>query len=234
MPHVRSVTEVKVYQPKTDVLPRLISITALGTVPTSGWTHIRLSPRFYAVEPSDGIWDFDLIGDEPIGIVLQVIVPVSAHTVVHAPRWFKGVRVHAQTNSIEAPPETVPAGTTEFRLSEPKLAGHVIVKRDLASYDDSIQPTGGTKFDPWPHFEMKKLHHNLVLIIEGPDEAQIKDCVAKAIAAGLIAAIVAACVTLGAALPTATAALIKVLTACLGRGFTVKIEDQSHWEYWWT
>lgn len=73
-----------------------------------------------------------------------------------------------------------------------------------------------------------------VLIVEGPDEAHIRDCINKAIAAGLIAAIIAACATLGAALPAAIAAFVKALGLCLGAGFTVKVEDQSHWVYWWT
>ncbi|MDP2372451.1 hypothetical protein [Reyranella sp.] len=234
MAHVRSVTGVTAHILKPDKLPGFISIMALGDVPTTGWTHIRLSPWFYIVPPADGMWDFDMIGDEPMGFVGQVILPVSAHTVVPAPDWCKGVRIHAATNKIAARLESLPVTTAEFR--EPKAAGkgNVIVRRNLASYDDSIQPTGATRFDPWPHFEMKKLHHNLVLIVEGPDEAHILDCINKAIAAGLLAAIVAACATLGAALPAAISAFMKALGLCLGAGFTVKVEDQSHWVYWWT
>lgn len=234
MAHVRSVSGVTAHILKPEGLHGFISILALGDVPTTGWTHIRLSPRFYIVPPADGMWDFDMIGDEPMGFVGQVVLPVSAYTVVPAPGWCKGVRVHAATNDIAARLESAPVTTAEFREPKAVKAGNVIVRRDLASYDDSIQPTGATKFDPWPHLEMKKLHHNLVLIVEGPDEAHIRDCINKAIAAGLIAAIIAACATLGAALPAAISAFMKALGLCLGAGFTVKVEDQSHWVYWWT
>ena len=234
MAHVKSVSSVKAHILKLEGFHGFISITALGEVPTTGWKHVRLSQRFYIVPPADGIWDFDMIGDEPTGIVGQVILPVSAHTVTPAPGWCKGVRVHAASNALEARLESAPITTAEFREPKAITKGNVIVRRDLASYDDSIQPTGATKFDPWPHLEMKKLHHNLVLIVEGPDEAHIRDCINKAIAAGLIAAIIAACATLGAALPAAIAAFMKALGLCLGAGFTVKVEDQSHWVYWWT
>src|SRR5687768_7526866 len=51
-------------------------IATAGKVATSGWTNVRLSPRFYVMPPKDGIWDFDLIGDPPAGIVLNVVLPV--------------------------------------------------------------------------------------------------------------------------------------------------------------
>jgi hypothetical protein len=212
----------------------LAAITANGEVPTTGWTDIRLSPRYYAIAPKDGIWDFDLIGDAPTGIVGQVVLPVVAHSVVHLPSWCKGVRVHSKTNSIEAsfvPKSTVLAETPTPAAFAP---GHIIVQQHLISYDDSIQPTGRTKFDPLPHFEMKKLHHDLVLIVTGPDEARIRACIQRAIGEGLLAAIVAAVATLGAALPAAIAAFIASLEGCLGSSFEVRVENQSHWEYWWT
>jgi hypothetical protein len=218
-----------------DPFDSLMSVTAVGKVPTTGWTGIRLSPYFYITPPADGIWDFDFIGDAPSGIVGEVVLPVSAHSVVRHPKWCKGVRIHAARNTAEAR-----LAHAEGKLHEADSqamvtkAGHVIINQHIASYDDSFQPTGATKFDPWPHIQMKKLHHDLTLVVEGPDEARIRDCINKALAAGLIAAIVAACATLGAALPAAISAFLKMLTACLGSGFTVRMEDRSHWEYWWT
>ncbi len=65
----------------------------------------------------------------------------------------------------------------------------MVVRQNLASYDDSIQPTGtihwkndGPFGTPAPHVEMKKLHHDLVLTVEGPDEDRIRDCIRKAAA----------------------------------------------------
>jgi hypothetical protein len=211
----------------------LVAVTATGEVPTTGWTDIRLSPRYYAVPPRDGFWDFELIGDPPGGIVGTVVLPVVAHIVLPCPKWCTGVRVHAH-NSVEASllPKPFAQAPEPSRIAFPK--GHVIVQQHLASYDDSIQPTGRTKFDPWPHFEMKKLHHDLVLIVSGPDEAKIRTCINQAIAAGLLAAIIAAISTFGAALPAAISAFIASLEGCLGNSFSVRIENQSHWEYWWT
>lgn len=211
----------------------LVAITATGEVPTTGWTHIRLSPHYYLVPPHDGFWDFDLIGDEPHGIVGSVVLPVVAHIVEPCPKWCTGIRVRAH-NSVEASLEPKPFAATAVPKFRAPPAGHVIVQQHLASYDDSIQPTGRTKFDPWPHFEMKKLHHDLVLIASGPDEARIRSCINKAIAAGLLAAIIAATATLGAALPAAISAFLASLESCLDHSFTVRIENQSHWEYWWT
>ena len=211
----------------------LISVTATGEVPTTGWTHIRLSPHYYIVPPRDGFWDFDLIGDEPTGIVGQVVLLVVAHAVLPFPNWCTGVRVHAH-NFVEASFVPKPFVLAAAPVKKALAPGHVIVQQHLASYDDSFQPTGNTKFDPWPHAEMKKLHHDLVLIVSGPDEARIRSCINKAVAAGLLAAIVAAISTLGAALPTAISAFLAELESCLGNSFSVRIENQSHWEYWWT
>jgi hypothetical protein len=219
-------------------LHELLSINATGEVPTTGWTNLRLTPRYYVTPPRDGLWDFDFVGDRPQGIVGQVVLPVSAHTVTFAPQWFKGVRIHSATNSVEALParHNPPLILSEPDVAgaSPAVAGHVIHRQTIASFDDSIQPTGRTKWDPWPHLEMKKLHHELELVVEGPDEAQIISCIKKAAAAGLIAAIVAAFVTGGAALPAAISAFLTELERCLGNKFSARVDNHSHWVYWWT
>jgi hypothetical protein len=79
---------------------------------------------------------------------------------------------------------------------------------------------------------MKKLHHDLVLTIEGPDEGKIRECLAKAAAAGLIAGIAAAIATGGLGLQAALSAFLSALLDCLGGAYTARIEDQSHWIYW--
>lgn len=237
MAHVRSVTSVLANVIKLPApLAEQLVVVAQGEVPTTGWTHIRLSPRYYVTPPADGVWDFDLIGDEPTGIVATVILPVTAEIIVPHPAWCTGVRVHAATNNMTAKVHALTAvARTPTAAAKAALApGHVIYRQVIASFDDSFQPTGRTKFDPWPHIEMKKLHHELELIIEGPDEQKIRDCVTRAAAAGLIAAIVAAFATGGAALPAAISAFLAALESCLGNSFTVRIENHSHWVYWWT
>lgn len=112
-----------------------------------------------------------------------------------------------------------------------------LVDNVIASFDDSFQPTGRVKADPWPHIEMKKLKHRLRLIIEGPDdgEAVARDCLSKAIAAGLIAAVATAFLGVGLGATTAAwEAAQKMLLGCLGSKFSVKIDDDTEWETWWT
>lgn len=241
MSHIMQVDAVNCFKTFTEFNPSVLFITADGRVSSSGWTAPRLSPRFYIAPPADGIWDFDFYADAPTGIVLPVLLPVSASTFTEAPSWLKGVRVHAQNNAIEQTSfdaaKATPAQPLQAAGQMKAAAGAMaaaIVTMDLAVYDDSFQPTGASKFDPWPHFEMKKLRHHLTLTVTGPDEAKIRSCINQAIGAGLIAAIAAAYATGGLGLSAATSAFLASLTSCLGNGFDARIDDRSHWIYWWT
>lgn len=112
-----------------------------------------------------------------------------------------------------------------------------LVSDVIGSYEDSWQPTGNTKIEGWSvHFEMKKLVHKLILIVEGPDDgmAAARAAVNQAAAAGLVAAISAVFLTGGAALALAEEAVIASLTASLGGAFQVRVDNDSHWEFWWT
>ena len=40
-------------------------VHAVGNVPTSGWSGLRLSPRYDAKPPADGRWDFEFQADPP-------------------------------------------------------------------------------------------------------------------------------------------------------------------------
>lgn len=218
----------------------LLEIAALGEVTTTGWTHPRLSPVYYVTPPADGVWDFEFHADPPSGVVAPVIRPVGALFLGPAPEWCKGVRIHAATNNVEDSARRADRlEATPWATPSAVADGRVIVNQTLAAYDDSIQPTGtihwkndGPFGAPMPHIEMKKLHHELVLTIEGPDEDSIRDCICKATAAGLIAAIVAAIASGGGALHAAISAALATIERCLGDGFSVRISDRSHWIYW--
>ena len=103
----------------------------------------------------------------------------------------------------------------------------VLHDHSIASLDDSQQPTGTIHWTqsgglipvPVSHVEMKKLHHELRLVINGPDGADVSACVNQAAFAGLLAGLVAAYVTGGAGIPAAEAAAITTLTNCLGNTF---------------
>ena len=237
---VQTVDEAKVLSAPIGVGRQLV-VFARGTVPTSGWTSPRLAPRVYISPPADGLWDFDFYADPPAGIVLDVVLPIFAAATVTAPDWCTGIRIVAHTNSLVAAidkkavhptVQSRPEGTPLFVAS----AGAVIVSQKIAHYEDSWQPTGNTKID-WSgvHIEMKKLDHDLTLTVEGASEQQIRNCISTALAAGVLAAIIAAFATggLGAA-NAGLAAAEQTLLACLGAGYTVRFNDDSHWEYWWT
>lgn len=116
----------------------------------------------------------------------------------------------------------------------------VLYDHVIAPFDDSIQPTGTIHWTksggfipvPIPHAEMKKLAHELHLIIEGPDGSDVGGCVQSAAFVGLLAGLVATCLTGGAALPAAEAAAVTMLLACLGDKFSARFDNQSHWVYW--
>ena len=113
----------------------------------------------------------------------------------------------------------------------------VLFSRQIASYDDSIQPTGDTAlqgFPPMPHFKMKKLHHDLALQIDGPAGSDVTNCLNQAGTAALIAAVIAAAATGGAAAQAAFSAGSAALTNCLGNQFAVSLQDHSYWVEWWT
>lgn len=209
-----------------------VLVIAQGMAPTSGWSNPRLSPYFYIVPPADGYWEFDFAADEPSGIVLQVQLPLITSGVFSPPNWMKGIRIHGEGNSIDVAintsATTVPA--TPKSLAALRRA-HVIVRQEIASYDDSHQPIGHCGGFS---IKMKKLHHTLTLVVEGPDESQIRQCIAESAGIGLIAAIIAAYLTGGAALQTAVSAFLSNLKGCLGDSFLVRIDDESHWIEWCT
>jgi subtilisin family serine protease len=242
MARVSQVDQVQVHLIDFPLGSAMLSVAALGQVNTTGWTHPRLAPWFYVTPPADGIWDFDFVADPPVGIVADILAPTGAAWFGPAPDWAKGARVHAAANDLQ---ETARMDAKVARR-HPKAAealalpsGRPVIVHRLASYDDSIQPTGTIHWRndgpfglPTPHVEMKKLHHELVLTLDGPDEPRMRDCLNQAVAAGVIAAIAAAVATGGLALQAAVSAALATLTSCLGAGFQARVDDKSRWDYW--
>jgi hypothetical protein len=233
MKHVAQVEQVQVHQ-FSDDFQEFAAVVAFGQVSTTGWTHIRLSPRFYISPPADGIWDLDLLGDPPVGIVGQVVLPVSAQDVFFAPTWFQGVRVHSASNDVvaHASHSKITRQKAPVFAAKPHIAGHVIIHHNLISFDDSIKPTGIHWHGVTPHIRMKKLHHELVLTVEGPDEGRIKECINAAIAAALLSAIAESIVTGCTTLPASVSAFLSTITGCLGNSYTARINDKTHWIHW--
>lgn len=83
--------------------PNDLLIVAEGIVTSEGWTNPRLMSYVYIQPPPDGIWDFVFGADPPSEISNPMPTPITAKQVVmNVPDSFKGVRVHAATNSMVA------------------------------------------------------------------------------------------------------------------------------------
>lgn len=204
-------------------------VHAVGNVPTSGWSGLRLSPRYDATPPADGRWDFDFQADPPSAPVLEVVLAVSVEGVFAAPEWARDVRVHAGNNSLSAT-EFEPARAVRslaHRFEPIGRQGAALVRQDLASFDENPVPIGfGASFD---HIEMKKLRHTLSLTIEGPDSSAIHRRLVEATAMGLVANIARAHALGGGALYAAISALLARLQRHLGDAFDVRIDDRTDW-----
>jgi hypothetical protein len=221
---------------KVDLFGQRLLINAVGTVPTSGWSDVRLNPVFYIDPPADGIWDFDLIGDPPVGPVLTVSLPVSATGTFSCPDWVRGVRVRAENGVIEDDvgfaERTAAVSNAKSRIDPLQFAGTAIIEETIAVWDDSHQPIGFCSGWP-PKLKMKKLRHNLVVTIEAPDGNQIRRCLNEAAAAGLVAAIAAVVLTGGGALAAAIGAYVSYLKGCIANA-SVRVDNRSHWIEWCT
>jgi hypothetical protein len=108
MQRVLSVDSVSATLMRTN--PPSLFVRADGTVPTTGWTNPHLGAWFYIAPPEDRIQDFDFYADEPSGLVLTVLTPISASHLINrdpAHYWgnddaLRGIRVHSKTNALEA------------------------------------------------------------------------------------------------------------------------------------
>ncbi len=80
-----------------------VIITAVGKVPTTGWTHPHLQSYVYIQPPPDGIWDFVFLAKPPSGPAGQIVLPIAT-SYVWKPGGFhlRGVRVHSASNSMTA------------------------------------------------------------------------------------------------------------------------------------
>ncbi|OLN27959.1 hypothetical protein DVDV_1819 [Desulfovibrio sp. DV] len=216
---------------KTEFLGQVrLYLTANGMAPTSGWSSPYLAPRYTTVVPADGVWEFDFLASPPHGMVLQVLTPIAAAGFFTCPDWVKKIRICA-ANEIEV--DLAAKHGPEFMVDIPCAVTQkgVLWKREIASFDDSfniIGHCGGLSI------KMKKLHHTLTVVVNGPDEAAIRRCFDEAMAAGVIAAIVAAFITGGAALSAAIGAFLSQFGACLGGGYTITMDDRSEWIEWCT
>lgn len=227
MAHVPEVASIEVFRFQ-GAAGECLFVHAAGEVASSGWSGIRLSPRFYAHPPADGLWEFDFEGHPSGGPVLEILLPASASYVGGVPTWFKGVRVYAAQNS-EISRDVQPASLARGPAVAAPRPGAAPFRLELASFEDGI-----TMLGPYAgsSLHMKKLRHTLTLTVEGPDEAASRRAVADATAAGLVANIAAAYAVGGGALAAAVSVLIAQLDDVLGSAFHSSVNDHAEWIEW--
>ena len=98
--HVPVIKDVQIKYDGT----KSIEITANGEVPTGGYKNHVLVRRVYVMAPADGVWEYDMYTCKPIGIVTQVVTPVSAKDKWESPpRSLKGIRVFGSKEHKEVP-----------------------------------------------------------------------------------------------------------------------------------
>lgn len=75
--------------------PKRVTLTALGRVPTLGWSNARLVPHVYIQPPPDGIWGYDFVADPPTGMAAMSIGTAGASVPLADSQGLSGVRIHA-------------------------------------------------------------------------------------------------------------------------------------------
>jgi hypothetical protein len=100
---VREVTAVEITYEKSN--PPNLLVSAKGRVATAGYTNPRLDRVVYVAPPADGVQDLNFYADPPPPgrVVAQVLSEIEAPVlrIERVPDWVKGVRVRAQTNTME-------------------------------------------------------------------------------------------------------------------------------------
>ena len=90
------------HQVQTSQPPNLL-ITAVGEVPTGGWSDVVLLRRIYVAEPADGIYEYDLLAKPPDGPATQAFTQVKAANLWEKidPAKVKGIRVFGVDEGIK-------------------------------------------------------------------------------------------------------------------------------------
>ncbi|MBA4065171.1 MAG: hypothetical protein C0501_15940 [Isosphaera sp.] len=84
---------------------KTLVVTAVGQVPTGGWTGAKLTRREAKEAPKDGVYEFDLTAVRPDGIVTQALSKVTAtEKWENPPADLKAVKI----NGADKGAKTVP------------------------------------------------------------------------------------------------------------------------------
>lgn len=142
---IYSITSVNLTLIKTK--PPSLQITAAGQAASSGWSNPKLEPFVYVMPPPDGIQDYDFVATppEPGDIVLPVLTPIQAETIIPEINidnyWgdgkpLVGVRCHAVANNKTALLGKDRAGMPGMRVLSKKGR----VSKAKLSFETDIKP----------------------------------------------------------------------------------------------
>src|SRR5690606_3917164 len=82
--------------------PPTLVVTAVGQVPTGGWTGAKLTRRNREKPPADGIYEYDLTAVPPSGAATQVISKVTAKdSWKDPPKGLKGLKVYGAGKGVK-------------------------------------------------------------------------------------------------------------------------------------
>ena len=86
-----------------ELFPPLVQVRAYGTTRTGGWTNGQLIQIIHIAPPKDGMIELNFVADEPTGGSTDAITPIESAelNLGLVPEGTKGVRIIAETNSIE-------------------------------------------------------------------------------------------------------------------------------------
>lgn len=91
----------KVISAKLELAQGDLTVTAVGEVPTAGYTSPTLTRVTYIRQPLDGIQDYTFRAVPPDGVAAQVISQIEATDVWKGvPPWLKGVRIHGAADGV--------------------------------------------------------------------------------------------------------------------------------------
>jgi len=95
------VTVKKVLSATLTVEKGALRVSAVGEVPTGGYSKATLGRVTYIKQPDDGIQDYTFRATPPAGLATQVISQVTASDTWPAPPvWVKGVRIHGAGDGV--------------------------------------------------------------------------------------------------------------------------------------
>ena len=138
--------------------PPTLYVLAQGEVSSTGWNRARLEPRVYVTPPADGVQEFDFVAEPPDGIRLPVITPVLGEGCCPAADWLQGVRVYAETNTLERPVAPDATALVDVDLDDPESGPSQGDAAAADPMDDTLRRVADTAPEDVESDELVEMH----------------------------------------------------------------------------